>query len=241
MGLRAVRALLGRIALASACAAIASGTAVPAPVSPSTLTDTLRQPSAQVLVLFSGDRLSPANILFDEAFRRALSAGPGEPIAYSGEFLDQVNYPAGHRDRMADLLREKYGERPPNVIVTFGPPSFDLGLWLRPTLFPNASIVFAGLNHDPVAGAEEPRVTGIQSSVDLPATLRLAVRLHPRIQRVFVIPGKLGTVTSDSVRAQFLGTDPVVSFQVLEEASLPELLRHCRDCPRTAWSSICPI
>ncbi len=230
-GLRAARALLGRILLASAIAALAAGKVVTAPAVPSMSTDILQQPSPRVLVLFSGDRLSPANILFDEAFRRALSAGPGEPVESSEEFLDEVDFPVRYQDRMAGLLREKYGEHPPDVIVTLGSSSFDLALRIRPPLFPNAPIVFAGLSHDPAGGAREPGVTGAFSSVDLPATLRLAMRLHPRTQRVFVISGKTGPATPDSVRAQFLGADSGVSLHVLQALSLPDLQRALSSLP----------
>jgi C4-dicarboxylate-specific signal transduction histidine kinase len=74
-------------------------------------------------------------------------------------------------------------------------------------------------------------MTGVLSSVDLPATLRLAMRLHPRTQRVFVIPGKKGPVTPDSVRAQFLGEDSGVSFEVLQALSPAELLRALSSLP----------
>ncbi|UCE03689.1 MAG: hypothetical protein JSW67_05755 [Candidatus Latescibacterota bacterium] len=141
-----------------------------------------------VLVLYSDNRLLTANTVFDASLRQTLRSHVGEPIDCFSEFLDEVHFPAFHQERMRDLLRAKYADRPPAAIITFAPPSLDFCLRYRSELFPDAPIVFAAVEaHTSATGALGPRVTGVRSSFDGPATLRLALRLHPDTQHVFVV------------------------------------------------------
>jgi len=86
----------------------------------------------RVLMLYSDNRLLPANILFEGSFREALRSHHGEPIDCCSEFLDEVRFPARHLERMRDLVQVKYGESPPDVIVAFAPPASGFCLWFLP-------------------------------------------------------------------------------------------------------------
>lgn len=142
----------------------------------------------RVLVLYSGSRLLPANVLFDESLRRALSSSGDDSIECCGEFLDQLRFPVLYEERMRDLLRDKYGEHPADVVVAFAAPSLEFCLRNRAALLPNAPILFSGPGSDTLAVMHgDPWLTGLRPSFDGPATLRLALRLHPRTREICVI------------------------------------------------------
>ena len=144
--------------------------------------------SRRVLVLYADDRLLRPNVVFDEHLREALGAQPGESIECYSEFLDEVRFPKRYQERTLDFLLAKYAARPPDVIVAFAPPSLDFCLRYRSELFPRTPIVFAAIEIETFLEAErEAGVTGVRSHFDGPATLRLALRLHPETQQVFVV------------------------------------------------------
>jgi signal transduction histidine kinase len=183
------------------------------------------QGSSRVLVICSGDRLLPENILFDESLRRAIESGARAPIEFCGEFLDEVRFPSGYEQRMRDLLEVKYRERPPEVVVAFASPSLDFCLRNREQVFPDAPIVFAGLGSDSLgSGPLQPGVTGVRSSFDGPATLRLALRLHPHARQVYLIVSDSGPDSVGIDRAILQALGPAPAIRTLKPHSLPHLL-----------------
>jgi signal transduction histidine kinase len=191
----------------------------------------------RVLMLYSDNRLLPANILFEGSFREALRSHDGEPIDCCSEFLDEVRFPAGHLERMRDLVQVKYGESPPDVIVAFAPPALDFCLRYRSQLFPQVPIVFAGIGTDIPAEAEVgPGVTGVRSTFDGPATLHLALRLHPRTEQVFVFDGS-APVDSAAMAMRWSTFRQSASHATLHHLTglpLPQLLEELSRVPENS-------
>lgn len=196
----------------------------------------LRTP-LRVLVIYSDNRLLPANVLFDEYLRDGLASGAVEPIECCAEFLDEMSFPAHYQERMRELILGKYGDHPADVIVAFASPSLDFCLRNRSQLFSTIPIVFAGLITDSLdAGLLEPGVTGVRSTVDAPATLRLALRLHPKTRRVFVIAGPPG-FESDSTGAGWVHlreSEFHIPFHILTGQPLTELLQALAGLPENS-------
>lgn len=189
----------------------------------------------RALVLYSDSRLLPANALFDGSLREALASSSGEPVEYCSEFLDEVRFPVRNEERMRDFLREKYGERAPDVIVAFGPPSLAFCLRRRPELFPEVPIVFAGLGTGALeGGASERGVTGVRSGFDGPATLRLALRLHPRTRQVYVISDSTGLDGADAGWARLRESAFNLPFHRLNHRHLGELVRELSRLPENS-------
>ena len=209
----------------------AFGAAAESPAAPAQALTTQALP--RVLVLCSGDRLLPVNELFDASLRRALESHSERPIDCSGEFLDEVRFPVRFQERMRDLLRVKYDTHPPDVIVAFGPASLDFCLEFRPQLFPEVPIVFAAIGAD---GADRlelgNRVTGVCSMFDGPGTLRLALRLHPRTQQVFVLDGSAGPDRSRAKAWPWLDEHAFgTTIRDLPTRPLPQLLDTLTQLP----------
>ena len=73
-------------------------------------------PAQRVLVLYSDERLLPANIIMDEAIRAAFAVGTNNRGEFYSEFLDVARFP-GKQQRQRDFFRDKYRERPPNLVI----------------------------------------------------------------------------------------------------------------------------
>lgn len=141
-----------------------------------------------VLVLYSGHSLLPANTIFDASFRHGLGADSTGAIESCSEFLDEARFPTDFVGRVSNFLQAKFAGRPPDVIVAVSPRSLSFILQQRDQLFPQVPVVFAAMG--PEFAADPPRasrITGVRSSFDGPATLRLALRLHPHTRQVYII------------------------------------------------------
>ena len=141
-----------------------------------------------MLALFSGDRLLPSNVQFDESLRLALDSIRVENVS---EFLDEARFPNGHDTRMRELARAKLEGRPVDVVVAFGPPSVHFCVENQSELFPGVPIVFAGVESVGARPDPSARITGVLSGFDAAATLRLALKLHPRTRQVYVVTDPL--------------------------------------------------
>src|SRR5271166_1393012 len=73
-------------------------------------------PVQRVLVLYSDERLLPANIIVDEAIRAAFAVGTNNRVELYSECLD-VGRVAGGQERQKDFFRDKYRERPPDLVI----------------------------------------------------------------------------------------------------------------------------
>ena len=79
----------------------------------------------RVLVLYSDERLLPANIIVDEAIRAAFAADTSNRVELYSEFLDVARFPGEEqRQRQRDFFREKYRERPPDLVIAVGGGAF---------------------------------------------------------------------------------------------------------------------
>ncbi len=87
-------------------------------------------PIQRVLVLYSDERLLPANIIVDEAIRATFAVGTDNRIEFHSEFLDVARFPGEEeQQRQRDFFRDKYRERPPDLVIAvrIGPaPAGDL-------------------------------------------------------------------------------------------------------------------
>ena len=89
-------------------------------------------PLRRVLVLYSDERLLPANVIADEAIRATFAAESSNRIEFHSEFLDVSRFPGeAQQQRERDFLREKYRERPPDLVIAGGGPALEFLLKYR--------------------------------------------------------------------------------------------------------------
>jgi PAS domain S-box-containing protein len=145
----------------------------------------------RVLMLHAFNYTFPAtSVLADAARKRLLEHSP-QSVEIDAEFLDLArNTDPAHEIRAATFIRDKYGQRPPDLVMTLGSAALPFILRHRDTLFPNTPVVFTSISPQTYAALRPPPdVTGIVTEFDLPKTLSLAERLQPEARRLVFVAG----------------------------------------------------
>jgi signal transduction histidine kinase len=187
----------------------------------------------QVLLLYAESRLAPALVRADAAFRSTVSSGAGTPVDFRTEFLDLPPTPsAAYERRLRDLLRLKYRDIHPELIMAFGPSALRIALEYRADLAPGAPIVFMAVDSvgDLALGRD---VTGVMMPIDAKETLEAALRLQPETRRVVVVSG---TSAFDkrllaSTRAAFAGAPGRLEFTYLTDLPLESVAAYLATVP----------
>ncbi len=87
-----------------------------------------------------------------------------------------------------DLLQKKLAGKYPQVVLTTDNIALQTALDLRPNLFPDAVVVFCGLNGSPEAVIKgRTRVTGVMETWDPKGTLTLISSLQPQVKEIVVL------------------------------------------------------
>jgi C4-dicarboxylate-specific signal transduction histidine kinase len=143
-----------------------------------------------VLMIFSNDRLIPAQAEVVRAMRETLATSP-EPVELFEEFLDQPAFSgAAFEDTLAAYLRDKYAARPPGVIVVAGRPALEFALRKRTQIFGEVPIVHLGVDKSYLeTRPPSPGVTGVPIVYEFAGTIELARQLHPHTRRLVVVTG----------------------------------------------------
>lgn len=141
-----------------------------------------------ILVLYSNNRLLPANLELEASLREALASS----TELSAEFLDYPRFDGESYIRaLTVFLHEKYALRPPDVLVVGGEEALDFLLHYRTELFPQIPVVHAAVARSflqslPPLPAD---VVGVPIQYDFPGAIDLALRWHPQVRRLVVVTG----------------------------------------------------
>jgi signal transduction histidine kinase len=177
--------LLAGLLLAATAASRAAAQAAAPSSSPSAPGDV-----AQVLVITGSDPYLPAFVAIDAAMREAVARLSGRRVLWLYESVDTLRFAAMPDQRLADVLARKYEGTRIDAIVTLteGPAHFYLqfGAPLWPGVPAVLNWVSQSFAQRVPPGAD---VTVIPGEHDLEGTLRIALALQPRAQRVLVIGG----------------------------------------------------
>jgi PAS domain S-box-containing protein len=146
-------------------------------------------PVRRVLVVYSDERLLPANVIVDEAIRGTFAAETTARIEFHSEFLDASRFPGeAQQQRERDFLREKYRERPPDLVIAGGGPALEFLMKYRAAIFPDVPIVHCGVEALPKE-MPEAKIAGIPVLRTAASTLELALSLQPDTRNVAVVAG----------------------------------------------------
>jgi signal transduction histidine kinase len=145
----------------------------------------------RIVVLYWDNKEFPGNARFEESFKTRLQLSQRQDVEYFPEYFEYSRFPEEkHITTFRDYLQAKYAGRSVDVVVASADAPLDFLLHNRSSLFPNTPIVFVANNPPkPEALAPWPGATGIHYRNAYRETLDLALRLHPRTERVFVVSG----------------------------------------------------
>ncbi len=184
-------------------------------------------PVQRVLVLYSDERLLPANIIVDEAIRATFAVGTDNRIEFYSEFLDVARFPGEEeQQRQRDFFRDKYRERPPDLVIAVSGGALFFLAKHRPDLFAGVPIVYC-----PVAGDPHPdhlsdaRIAEVPVPDSIAPTLEMMLRLQPDTRRVVVVSGNgpRDRQMADTFRQQMTGFGNRITFTWLINLSMEEL------------------
>jgi len=189
----------------------------------------------RVLVLDWYDKDHVWNVKFDQSFRAALQSSPVGTVEYYTEYLESNRFPGENQSRLLrDYLKQKYVDRPIDVVVANSDASLDFLLKYREDLFPNTPIVFIAAR---LPSKEElaagPGLTGLVNINDYRKNLDLALRLHPGTEQVFVISGTLERDGRFEKRAreELQEYESRVRITYLTDLTLEELIAKAKSLP----------
>ena len=141
-----------------------------------------------VLVLYSNNRLLPANLEVDGGLRETITIS----AELSAEFLDSPRFDGESYVRaLTTFLREKYALRPPEVLVVVSNEALDFLLRHRTELFPQIPVVHLAVTRSFLRSIPPlpANVVGVPIEYDFSNTITQALRWHPQVRHLVVVTG----------------------------------------------------
>jgi signal transduction histidine kinase len=133
------------------------------------------------------------------------------------------------------VMAEKYrGKKIPVVIATDNP-ALEFALTYRDEMFPEAAIVFCGVNgFTPEMIAGQRNVTGVAERLDTARTLETALELHPDTTDIFVVHDytTTGLATRREAEADLARFAPRVKIRFMENLSTAAMLKEVKSLKR---------
>ncbi len=152
-----------------------------------------------------------------------------QPVELYLEYMDakRVVPDAAYFERLYELYRQKYAAIPLDAIVVTDDEAFNFMVEYHERLFPEVPVVFCGVNlfEDTMLGGLRAYFTGVVMTVDIKATLDVALAQRPQTREILVIND--GTTTGvaysrlfHEIAASYANR---VSFVYYENPDVPEL------------------
>lgn len=144
---------------------------------------------AKVLVLWFGDKDSPALTEFENGLRTTMERGLNAPVWVYAESFDEgwLGQGSPYAKTMERFLNDKYANRGIDIVVTIGNYPLQYMQRRRKTLLPHAKLIYFSLRHMP--GQPIPQATGLVWRLDLAPTLEVALLQNPGTRHVLLIAG----------------------------------------------------
>jgi len=180
----------------------------------------------RILLIYSDERMLPAGIIVGRALRETFDQFDGALEIHS-EYLDRARFSGDDFDKsQSDFLREKYRERPPDVIIAGGTAALLFLLEFRSSLFEGVPIVHCAVASRLLSELNpDEDVVGIPLKAHFASTLDLALQLQPHIRQVAVVGGTSERDRNflEAFRQAAPRFEPDISFRWLTDLSMEEL------------------
>lgn len=196
------------------------------------------RPKQKVVVLYSHDRLLPANVKIDAALRSALEERADLKIETHSEFLDVASFPSPDRDSAwEDYLRSRYTSDAPRAIIAVGDPALRFFENRRKTLFPGIPLVVIGITpQNEQLLDNDPSATGILQSFQVGSTVDVMMALRPGLRKLVIVAGasNFDDLWTPAVSSEILRLEGKVAVDYWKGLPLPELLSKSSSLPDDA-------
>jgi PAS domain S-box-containing protein len=157
---------------------------------------------------------------------RAAFAATAEDVELCFEFMDTRRlFTEDYFEELARLYSVKYAARPVDVIICSDDHALNFTLSRGQDVFPDTPVVFCSVSGFDSSMREGRELTGLRESIDIEATLDVALSLHPTTRSVVVITDmtRTGRALKDKALEVFSQYEPALGFRYLENLTVEEL------------------
>lgn len=154
------------------------------------------------------------------------------------EYMDTKRYfDEAYFQKFFELMKQKYEKERFEIIIATDNDALNFLLKYREKLFPNIPVVFCGINNFQDSMLQNKKLfTGVVEDTDMKSTLEIALKLHPNINRVFVVNDK--TTTGIALKEELMKVIPFfthrASFVFLEDHDINELREEVKKIPQNS-------
>jgi PAS domain S-box-containing protein len=232
--------LCRRISSAACWAVLCAAFAIPLVSSPA-WTQGPDNPPKRVLLLYSFDNEEGIYTGFDHVLRSQVRSGAKDRVEFYTEYLDLVRFPApAHAANLVQLLKLKYAEQKPDLIVPVSYSATQFLLGEGKELFPGTPMValfnvrrLDELKQRIATGTAGKSVTGVAATDEPTRTLDLALHLQPDTQRVVIIVGSspVEKYWVDQLKHDFSAYSQTVEVTYLTGLTMNEFLTRVAKLP----------
>ena len=216
------------------CSLLAAATALVISITSSPAAFAQPRSGATVLTIHTGEVDFPINPVLDAGIRNALLAGASRPISYFAEYLELDRLSEERTaSALSDYIDEKYAGRRIDVVIAMRDPSLQFVLEHRARLFPDATIVTAGLGGGDGRGVAAG-MTGVRVVSAYSATLKAALQLHPQTRQVYVVAITPDPRQAEIVREELQQFSTQVELTYLNAETFAHLIATVKSLPRGA-------
>lgn len=197
-------------------------------------------PPKKILIVYSFDNDEAIYSGFDHVLRERIRMRLPQRVEFYTEYLDLVRFPtASHAEDMVKLLRLKYSQQKPDLIIPVSYSALQFLVDHRKDLFSGTPMValFNQRKLDDLkqrlARSPGENITGVTSTDEPARTVDLALRLQPDTQHVAVVVGSssLENYWRDQLRQDLSPYSGRVELIYLTGISLDELLKRVAALP----------
>lgn len=178
----------------------------------------------RVLLLFSNDRLLPANQEMERGIRSAFEDNGAELF---GEFLDAVRFPGPEQSAtMERFLAERHRNHPIAACVCIGPQSLEFLAQRKNPLFSGVPVIVAAVTPPQLAAL--PSVDGMAGRPmdwNIRPLLEKLPEIRPEVRRILVVTGaaEFDTLREHEAKAQMEPYRGRLEFEFCHGESVAEL------------------
>lgn len=152
----------------------------------------MEKPVPRVLILFSNDRLLPANQRYEEGIRKTLDPeGNQMGVSIFGEFMDVPRLNGTESEEaLEEYLRRRYRNLPPHVVVALAPEAFQFLRERRSSLFPDVPLILGGSSMEELlAVGPVDGVAGLPMEVKLTPVVEALLVMRPQTREIVLVHG----------------------------------------------------
>ena len=192
-------------------------------------------PPPSIVILHGSDGRSSGQVQGSAEFRRTVAANRGTGVEFFNEDLDLTRFADERIEAFyAELMRVKYGARRPAVVVALGPVALDFAERHHEELWPDAALIFMGIERRTLPGAHRHAAGGVAMHFAVAKTVELGLALRPETRRVVVVSGTsaLDRAYLDAARAELARFAGKVEIEYLTDLPLDRIMERLRALPR---------